>query len=298
MEIATQRDVMSRSVLGLACAAALLGVACGGGNVEVTRLLTPKDAMNGQGKLTPLAVVRPGGERIDVPPTAKIEADRVVTSGEHVHKLGPEDVIQTDDQGRIVAVRTPSGTTQFVPGTAVSPEGADFVRGMRPESQSSIPITKKDRIEMRGSFAPDETIPGGGRVETTRSTSLLVGGTIVLALAYLPMAYVGIRSSNSADRALLLPVAGPWIDWAIRPSCQAPPGAEALPIDPCLEETASRVGLVLGGAFQTLGGLMIAFGLPARSTVVYEDTGVASASRGPRVTIVPSRGGAALVGTF
>ncbi len=58
--------------------------------------------------------------------------------------------------------------TRFVPGTAVSPDGSDEVRGQI-DGDAAIALRQTDAIEMRGRFAPREEIPGGGRVESTRS---------------------------------------------------------------------------------------------------------------------------------
>jgi hypothetical protein len=156
---------------------------------------------------------------------------------------------------------------------------------------------------MKGTFAPDSKVPGGGRVETRRATSLLVTGVVLLSLSYFPTAYVGLRSNRPQDRVLLAPVVGPFIDLAGRDSCVAPAGAaQMIGIDPCIEETASRAALYISGGIQVIGALVGAFGLPVKSEVVYDrDRGVARAVK-PEFTIVPFSnargGGAAAVGTF
>ena len=275
----------------------------------MTRAYSPSDAQRlDRAKLAPTAIVR-GGTRIAVPPNAQIDRDRVVmprTSGEHVRKLAPGDVIETDDAGRIVAVRSgssPPVVTRFVPGTASSPDGANDVRGQLAETSETIALQPGDKIEMHGSFASDEPVPGGGVVETKRSTSALVSGIVLLGLSYAPSAYVGVTSSRTGDRALLVPVLGPWIDFAGRSKCVPPPGSEQLPIDPCIGETASRVGLVVSGIIQSVGGLLIAVSLPTKTAIVYDrDRGVARRVAEPRVVFVPTAtphgGGAAAVGTF
>ena len=291
-----------------ACALAA-GVAACGGSVDVTRVYAPVDAQRlDRAKLEPTAIMR-GGTRIAVPSNAQIASDRVVVPhapGEHVHKLAAGDVIETDEGGRIVAVRsgsTPPVVTRFVPGTASSPDGSDDVRGQLAEASTTILLQPGDKIEMHGSFASEEAVPGGGVVETKRSTSALVSGIVLLGLSYAPSAYVGFTSSRGGDRALLLPVLGPWIDFAGRAKCVPPPGAAELPIDPCIGETASRVGLVVSGIVQSVGGLLIAVSLPSKTEVVYDrDHGVARTSTKPRVVFVPTAtpygGGAAAIGTF
>ena len=283
-------------------------VGCGG-SVDVTRAYSPADAQRlDRTRLTPTAIVR-GPSRIAIPANASIEPTRIVlpqTSGEHVHKLAPGDVIETDDQGRIIAVRsgaTPPVVTRFVPGTASSPDGSDEVRGQLASTSSTIALQPGDKIEMHGSFASEEAVPGGGVVETKRSTSALVSGIVLLGLAYAPSAYVGVTSSRGGDRVLLVPVLGPWIDFAGRAKCVAPAGSDQLPIDPCIGETASRVGLVISGIVESVGGLLIVVSLPSKTQVVYDrDHGVARATTKPRVVFVPTAtphgGGAAAIGTF
>src|SRR5438445_13183025 len=93
------------------CALVSLGAIGCAESVEVTRLYSPSDVARGaSGKLVPVAVVR-GDSRTPLPPGAKIQAGSVVLdrgAGLHVHKLQPNDVIEPDEQGRIVAVRSAS----------------------------------------------------------------------------------------------------------------------------------------------------------------------------------------------
>ena len=282
-------------------------LACGPTNVDVTRVLTPHDAANAaRAQLRPVAVLR-GGQRIALPADARLEGGRVVLpKGIHVHKLGRGDVIETDDDGRIVGVRTggdPPIELHFVPGTAVSPSDSDEVRGqLVADAHSAIELGPTDRVEMRGSFAPDAAIPGGAHVESTRSTGLLIAGIVVMSLGYLPSAYIGLVSPRSADRILLLPAAGPWIDLANRPKCTPPPGSDALPIDPCTEETASRWALIAGGGLQAVGFVLGAFGLPTRTELVEpsHDKGVAATKT--TFSVLPTANahgsGVMVVGTF
>jgi hypothetical protein len=288
--------------LTAALAAAALATGCAAENVDVTRVYTPADAAAQQAGahagMTPVAVVR-GSERIPIPKDAHVEATRVVLNGQYVRKLADGDVIEQDDEGHITGVRTKSGEEiKFVPGTAVSPPDSDFVRGQLEGAHNAIELSPSDRIEMHGSFAPDVEVPGGGHVESTRSTGLLIAGGVMLAIAYLPSAYVGASSHLSDDRMLLVPVVGPWIDLATRPSCVPPPGSQMLPIDPCAPETASRWALVASGSLQGLGVVLGAFGLPARTRVVDADRGVGRGHGGVQAQIVPQPNGAAVVGTF
>ncbi|HEY3820854.1 MAG TPA: hypothetical protein VGL81_27005 [Polyangiaceae bacterium] len=152
----------------------------------------------------------------------------------------------------------------------------------------SAALRPTDGIVMQGRLAPGEPIPGGGRVESSRSGAALIGGVVVFTLAYVPTAYVG-AASHGSDAILGVPFVGPWLDLVHRPACVPPASPIPLPVDPCMVETATRAALVTSGALQGLGAVLTAIGLPASSRVIEGDRGVA---------LVPSPGGAALYGRF
>jgi hypothetical protein len=273
-------------------------------NVDVTHAYSPSEAAALKAaSVEPVAIVR-DGERIAVPPGSRVEAGRIVVPGgvpgQYVHKLGPNDVMEEDDQHRIIAVRTGSGKEiKFVPGTASSPADSDEVRGQLEgsgEAASPFTLREGDRVEMRGSFAPDAPVPGVGHVEAKSSEGLMVAGAVIFSLGYLPSAYFGIASHRSGDRVLLLPGLGPWLDFFTRPKCYPPAGSDQLPVDPCLDETASRVALIAGGVAQSFGALLFGLGLPGKSYLVHDQ------DRGVSVRVVPMTnahgGGAAAIGTF
>jgi hypothetical protein len=259
----------------------LVSTGCAG-PIEVTRTYAPQAAVQAQSEtaLHPVAIVRADG-RIPLPSDARLEPGRVLLPQTrlHVHKIAPGEVIEHDSQGRITAVRgagTPPVITHYVPGTAESMSGSEEVRGVLVDAANVITLRPTDAIEMHGSFQPDDLLPGGGRVESTRS--------------------------HSEDRVLAIPAAGPWIDLANRPACvppQLPPGMK-LPVDPCIGETAVRAALVASGALQDMGMLFALIGLPSHSRVVTTDggRGVGEQKPHPRIGIVPIPGGAAAVGTF
>lgn len=269
------------------CALMVVSVLTGcSGRVDVVRTVTPVEARDSG--LRPTAIVR-GSERIAIPDDARLEATRVVLA--HREKLGPDDVIEQDALGRIVGVRRGDGTeVRFAPGTAIIVEGGDAVRGELEDVTGVIPLQRRDRIEVQGSFEADEQVPGGGMVERRRSTGMLIGGATVMLLSYAPSAYIGAISRRPSDRVLLVPVAGPFIDLSQRASCQPPQGSELLPVDPCLEEKASRGALIASGAIQSLGALLFVIGLPTRPHVVE--------TAKPTFKVVPTRNGAAAMGTF
>jgi hypothetical protein len=189
------------------------------------------------------------------------------------------------DKLQPVAILREGVRTPLPPGATVEADRV-VLAGRR---HLSAELRSTDAIEMHGQLAPGESIPGGGRVESTRWGGALLGGVIVLTLSYAPSAYVGAVSHGS-DSLLVVPVAGPWLDLLRRPGCVPVQSPIPLPVNPCTVETATRAALVTSGSLQGLGALLTLVGLPASSRVVDgSDRGVA---------IVPSPGGAALYGRF
>jgi hypothetical protein len=291
----------------LCVGATLLSVAACAPTVEISRAVSPEQAA--KIRSTPsveIAAVVHQGERVAVPKGARIAAAgsdngfRVVWSGtgDFVYALQPGDVIQEDEEQRIVGVVTKTREIHFVPGTASSLEGSQDVRGKLENEGGSneISLAPGDRIEMHGSFAPGDVVPFGGHVETSRITGALVGGLLLFAAAYAPSAYVGATSPQNFDRALLAPVVGPWIDFATRAKCVPPAGSQALPIDPCVEDKAARIAIVISGAAQSLGTVLMLIGLPSHA--VYSADDERAASRSTHWMIVPTGNGAAVVGSF
>jgi len=285
-----------------------LVMACAGctSSMEVTRAFAPEDALTQQqtGRLTIVSVER-GKESLPVPPSARVEADRIFwpnEPGEHVHLLLPGDVIQKDNLGRIVAVRSAGPDpviTRFVPGTASSPMGLAEVRGRLEDPATVLPLRAGDRVRMTGTFESDEPIPGGGHVKTTRSTGLIVGGIVLFALAYVPTAYIGATSKLKADKDLLIPFGGPWVDLAQRPKCVPPAGSDALPVNPCIIETISKVAIVTSGAVEALSAILIVAGIPSSTRISYEGDRIAMK---PTLHVAPTMGaggtGLRAFGTF
>jgi hypothetical protein len=256
-----------------ACLSLLLGVTGCAGPVQVTRTYKAATAAEKQREgMVPVAVVR-GPDRVALPRGARVEGREVVMPRTHVHKLAPGDVIEQDEAGRIVAVRSASDppiVTRFVPGTATSPASSDLVRGEFADEGAGITLGDGDGVEMRGTLSPDGAVSGVGRVETTRATGALVGGLVLLALSYGPSAYVGAQASQDYDRVLAIPVAGPWMDLAQRPACIEPTLPIKPPVDPCTFENLARGLLITSGAIQGLGTILTVVGLPTHSEIVKE----------------------------
>jgi hypothetical protein len=173
------------------------------------------------------------------------------------------------------------------------PRGAHVERThVAPTDQpDTVALASQDTVEMHGKFAPGDSIPGGGLVESSRSMGALIAGITLFTISYAPSAY--IASQSQVDKSLFIPIAGPWMDLATRPACTPPIVAAgySLPVDPCIGETITRAALVLSGAIQGLGAVITLFGLPTHAQVAGGDHGV-------HVSIVPTGLGAAAFGTF
>ena len=264
------------SAIGLFAACS---VACSP-SVDVTRVVSQDQAARVSGKLAPSAIVHADGSRVELTPDTTIVNGRAVIPKSHglfVVRVGPNDVIQVDADDRITGVRSADGhVVAFVPGSAFSPEGSDEVRGHLAGGDSAIDLVPGDRIEVRGSLVPDDDIDGIGRVESSRYTFALVFGGIVTALAYAPAAVVGAESSRHADRVLFLPLFGPWIDLAGRDKCITPPQVAtdtSVPTDPCVAETGNRVGIIISGVAQAIGGALFIAGLPEHAELIEDEPG-------------------------
>jgi hypothetical protein len=270
------------------------------GSVEVTRTYTPSAAAEVQSdKFVPVAVMR-GADRIPLPKDARVEDGRVVVRALYVHKLRPRDVIQEDSLGRIVAVRSgaPPVVTHLVPGTAVSRSRSNEVRGQLVDNAATMALVRDDGVVMHGRLEADDALPDGGHIESSRSTGALIGGAVVFVLSYAPTLYIGAGSPRSSDRVLAVPIVGPWLDLANRPACVAPNLPVKVPIDLCIEETASRAALIASGSLQGLATVLTLIGLPSHTRVVEGvDRGVGARAK-PRLAVVPTLGGALAVGTF
>lgn len=271
-----------------------LALGCGGA-VEVSKAMTPAQAR--QSGLEPVAIVR-STNRMELPKGARIEKDRVVVVSRV--PVGNGDVVEQNEWGEVTALRRIDGTrTTFRSGSATLSPTGDEVVGELDAASSVIPLLRHDRIEVRGTFEPDTPLPFGGSVERRRPFGLLFGGATILVLAYAPSAYVGAISPRKQDRVLLVPVAGPFIDYANRPTCTPPAGAELLPVDMCIEEKASRAALIASGSLQGLGALLFALGLPARTHIIPPPEGASGKkTRAASWQVLPTRRGMEASGTF
>ncbi len=97
---------------------------------------------------------------------------------------------------------------------------------------------------------------------------LITSGFITFGIPYTISVFVGATSDRDEDRALFIPLVGPWIDLATR-RCPAIIGT-------CNGETAAKAGLIVDGIFQGLGVLTMASGFlwRARSVKVANRAGL------------------------
>jgi len=239
---------------------ALLACGCAG-PVEVTRQVTAHEASAANGtKLRAMAIVR-GQARAPLPEGATIVGQgdleaRVPRPGVFTYALDPDEKVLYDDQKRVVGVKSGEHVTKFIPGTATL-EGTE-VKGELEEHVERLPLLETDRVELRGTFAPGETVPTGGKIETTRSWSALGFGTALLAGGWLPSVIVAATSDIDANHWLYMPVAGPWIAYATRDAC-----VPDIDPRPCLNDAGARVGLIIDGILQTTGFGLLLVGLPS-----------------------------------
>lgn len=282
------------------------GLPACGGQVVATHTVSPAEAR--RDALRPLAIIR-STKRIPLPEGARVDRGEITLVASEPVEFGA--VIEQDAAGQVIAVRHTNGRrVVFRPGTAAMSRSGDSVRGVTTGPDATLELLSHDRIEVesgpRQDVEPARARPSADGVassEVSRPTGLLIGGATVLLLAYAPTAYFGAASKRSADRELLIPVAGPFMAFAKRPNCTPPPGSELIPVDPCIEETATRGALITSGAMQTFGALLVALWLPPRTVSVgpasaTPKTRPARQANVPSIAFVPMGAGAAAVGTF
>ncbi len=216
-----------------------------------------------------------GGDRTPLAPGEVVqgtEPAQVVRVEPQVVVVGDGESVLVDEAQRVIGIRGKDGVTklELAPGSAT-------LRGDRVEYVAAAPtvvraIPASARVEMRGTYSVGETSPLGGRVETARTVGAIAAGSILLGASYLPTLIAGASSTLSKDRALMVPIVGPWIDLASRDRCVNPPEVD-IPgfeggIDKCTEESVNRVALVTSGVAQLLGGLVLGLGLLPRAVYV------------------------------
>ncbi len=82
---------------------------------------------------------------------------------------------------------------------------------------------------------------------------LIASGFITFGIPYTVSVFVGATSPREEDRALFIPLVGPWIDLATRGGCPVLAGD-------CRGETAAKAGLIVDGIFQGIGMITLVSG--------------------------------------
>jgi len=120
---------------------------------------------------------------------------------------------------------------------------------------------------------------------TGPSMGMVWGGVGIFALSFVPVVVAGSSSGLGADRSLLVPLAGPWIDLMQRPGCS--------PSASCNGETTDKVLLIVDGVFQAIGALTVVGGFLATS---HETRTVRTADLRPTLRFAPAQIGGGAYG--
>lgn len=263
---------------------------------DAIQVISPDEAAAyGRTKLAPTAILR-GDARADLPQGAHVVAQtmRIPRPGVFEYQLDPGETVQTDTNGRVVAIQSGTRVTSFIPGTAT--RTGDVVRGELVDHEERVALQPDDRIELKGTLTVGDKLPYGGTVERTTSGGAIAMGIASVVLGYAPSAFVAATSTLSDDGWLWVPFVGPWVDLAMRPKCVPDEIiAQYSPVDPCIPETLAKVGLVASGVLQGLGALLTVVGLPSGAHAEWGDRHAAT------IRIEPTFGktnGLALGGTF
>jgi len=235
--------------------------------VQVLKVASPEEATQASGtKLRAVAVMR-GKARAALPSEANVyKAEgaafevRVPRLGLFTYALDPDETLVRDAEQRIVGVKTGTYVTKFIAGSATL-EGNE-VRGELEDHTEHLPLLPSDRIELRGTFAPGETVPTGGTIGVTRSWSALGFGGALLGGGWLPSVIVAATSSVDANHWLYVPVVGPWVAYATRDACMP-----AVDPTPCLNDAGERVAIIFDGIVQSTGAVLMLVGLPSSAEV-------------------------------
>jgi hypothetical protein len=110
---------------------------------------------------------------------------------------------------------------------------------------------------------------------TGPNRELFHSGIVALGVPYVASVVVAASSDRSEDKALYIPVAGPWMDYAKRSGC----GNAGQPS--CDTETAYKILLIGNGILQGVGALEIV------GSLLFPETRTVSAKSDRRVLLVP-----------
>jgi hypothetical protein len=101
-------------------------------------------------------------------------------------------------------------------------------------------------------------VPAGYHLEERPRKGLVIAGSVVLGTTYFLSAAIGMASTNTGDRWLLVPVFGPFLDLGARGSDSCTTSSSARTCDAL--ETVVRFYLALDGVVQGSGALLLISG--------------------------------------
>jgi hypothetical protein len=285
--------------LGVRRLAVLLSVAFSTGGcaseLEVTDRLRPDLAARAvDARLRAVAVVRadddPKGMRVALGSGAVLTPEAVLAESPTALVVASGDRVVLNEQDQVIEVRTSTGElrAQYEPGRATLQGDQVHVAGQEPKVIHRF--APGDRVEVTGTYRVGETVPTGGRIETTMSAPFIAVGASALGVGYVPSLLIGVTSAREADRALLVPVFGPFLDLALRGKCVPPPADAPTDVpgfegglDPCGVEDVNRAALIAAGVTQLVGAVFLGFGLLPRPAYVRDlhlTAGVAPSRQG------------------
>jgi hypothetical protein len=142
------------------------------------------------------------------------------------------------------------------------------------------------RIKYQEGMAP----PHGYHIEENPRRGLVISGYVVLGTTYFLSATIGLSSSNSDDRWLLVPVFGPFIDLGARNQHGCDSNVTASSVTCNVFDPVIKTYLALDGVAQATGALLLTLGYALPKKEFVSDSYYGSRSPGTGIaswTVVP-----------
>ena len=126
-------------------------------------------------------------------------------------------------------------------------------------------------LPSRMRYIEGRPIPPGYHVESEPRKGLITTGAILLAVPYGISASIAASSKHDGDTALLIPVAGPFIDLSTR-GTDCSPSTPVYNSSSCdTQESNSRFALTFDGLSQATGAVLLILGLAWQQQVLERD---------------------------
>jgi hypothetical protein len=142
------------------------------------------------------------------------------------------------------------------------------------------------RLKYQEGMAP----PHGYHIEENPRRGLVISGFVVLGTTYFLSATIGLSSSNSDDRWLLVPVFGPFVDIGARNEHGCGSTVTASNVTCSVFDPVIKFYLAFDGIAQTAGAVLLMTGYLFPKKEFVSDTYYGVRSSGPRIAtwnIVP-----------